>query len=191
VKLKSRITTNNKNNFLMADKVHPHRKSIRLPKYDYAQEGAYFITVVTKNRNCLFGQISEGIICLNPFGNIVSQVWESIPKHHPKTVVHPFIIMPNHIHGIINIVRARRAVPLHQSEEFGKPVPGSIPTIVRSFKSESTRRINVFRNTPGAKVWQRNYYEHVIRGEKDYESIYEYILTNPQNWLKDNEYQKA
>ena len=173
----------------MADNFHPHRKSIRLPKFDYTQEGAYFITIVSQNRICLFGQIAFGIMSLSPFGNIISQVWQSIPKHHPKTVVDPFIIMPNHIHGIISIVGARRAVPLHQSEKFGKPVSGSIPTIVRSFKSESTRQINVVRNTPGVKVWQRNYYEHVIRDEKDYESIYEYILTNPQNWLKDNEYQ--
>lgn len=168
----------------------PNRKSIRLPEYDYTQEGAYFITIVTQNRNYLFGKIVEGDMCLNPFGNIVSQVWQSVPKHHPKTVVDPFIIMPNHMHGIIKIVGARRAVPLHQSEEFGKPVPGSIPTILRSFKSETTRRNNILRSTPGAKVWQRNYYEHVIRDENDYESIYEYILTNPQNWLEDNEYQE-
>ena len=173
----------------MADNVHSHRKSIRLPKFDYKQEGAYFITIVTKNRNCFFGRIVEGIMCLNIFGSIVSQIWQSIPNHHPKAVVDPFIIMPNHIHGIINIVGARHAVPLHRSEEFGKPVPGSIPTIVRSFKSETTRRINVLRNSPGAKIWQRNYYEHVIRDEKDYESIYDYIVTNPHNWLKDNEYQ--
>lgn len=169
---------------------HLNRKSVRLPKYDYTQQGAYFITVVTQNRNYLFGQIVEGIMCSNTFGNIVSQVWQSIPKHHPKTVVDPFIIMPNHMHGIINIVGARRAVPLHQYEEFGKPVPGSIPTIIRSFKSETTRRINNLRKSPGAKVWQRNYYEHVIRDENDYEKIFEYILTNPQNWLKDNEYRE-
>ncbi|MDF1520769.1 MAG: transposase [Brevefilum sp.] len=169
---------------------HPKRKSLRFKDYDYSQPGAYFITIVTFNRNYLFGYIEGDEMCLNPIGYIVSEVWQSIPKHHPKTIVDPFIIMPNHIHGIINIVGARHAVPLHQSEKFGKPVPGSIPTIVRSFKSETTRRINVFRNSPGSKVWQRNYYEHVIRNEKDYESIYEYILTNPQNWVKDIEYQK-
>ena len=172
----------------MAGLVHRHRKSIRLPKYDYTQEGAYFITVVTQNRNCIFGQIVDGVMCLNPSGNIVSQVWQSIPKHHPNTVVNPFIIMPNHLHGIIQIVGARRAVPLHQSEEFGKPVPGSIPTIVRSFKSETTRQINIMRHSSGAKIWQRNYYEHIIRDQKDYENINKYILTNPQNWNNDSEY---
>ena len=73
-------------------------------------------------------------------------------------------------------------------EKFGKPVPGSIPTIIRSFKSEVTRQVNLLQHTPGAKLWQRNYYEHVIRNEEEYETIYEYMLANPQNWEKDTLY---
>jgi len=76
---------------------HPHRKNPRLQDYDYTQPGAYFITIVTFNRNYLFGHIEGDEMCLNPFGEIASEVWQSIPKHHPKTIVDPFIIMPNHM----------------------------------------------------------------------------------------------
>jgi putative transposase len=94
--------------------------------------------------------------------------------------------MPNHIHGIINLVGARHAVPLLNYEQFGKPISGSIPTIIRSFKSEVTRRVNILRHTPGAKLWQRNYYEHVIRNEKDFQALLEYIHLNPIKWGNDD-----
>jgi REP element-mobilizing transposase RayT len=74
-------------------------------------------------------------------------------------------------------------------EKFGKPVPGSIPTIVRAFKSATTRQINILRHTPGAPVWQRNYYEHIINTDREYEQIAAYIANNPSNWLTDNERQ--
>ena len=128
-----------------------------------------------------------------PAGKIVKEVWQSIPDHFPHVTVDHFVIMPNHIHGIINIVGARPvfdastrcAVPLPIIEQFGKPVARSIPTIIRSFKSEVTRQVNLLQHTPGAKLWQRNYYEHVIRNEEEYETIYEYMLANPQNWEED------
>lgn len=125
----------------------------------------------------------------SPAGEIVKEVWISIPEHFPNTSVNHFIIMPNHIHGIINIVGTRRAVSLPVIEQFGKPTSGSIPTIIRSFKSEVTRRVNKIQKTPGNKLWQSNYYEHVIRNDKEYEAIYEYMLTNPQNWEEDRLYE--
>ncbi|HOE70085.1 MAG TPA: hypothetical protein PLE10_05420 [Brevefilum sp.] len=166
-------------------KFHPQRKSIRLQGYDYTQQGAYFITIGTYHREHLFGKIDQGEMDLSPIGLIVKEVWQSIPVHFSQANVDYFVIMPNHIHGIIELVGARHAVPL--LETFRKPVPGSIPTIVRSFKSEVTRRVNLFRNTPGGKVWQRNYYEHVIRNDDGLQAVYDYLISNPYNWLEDDE----
>ena len=175
-------------------KPHQNRKSFRLPNYDYTQEGAYFLTMITANRELLFGDVVLGEISLSPIGNIVKDVWQSIPAHFPHASVDDFVIMPNHIHGIIKLVGARlvgarHAVPLqptnHNVEQFGKPISGSIPTIIRSFKSEVTHRVNILRQTPGAKLWQRNYYEHVIRNEKDFQALLEYIHLNPLNWRDD------
>jgi len=119
-----------------------------------------------------------------------------IPRHFPHVELDAFVIMPNHIHGIIVItsdpdVGARHAVPLRMAphaEQFGKPVPGSLSTIVRSFKSAATKRINVWRGTPGAPVWQRNYYEHILRDEASWERVREYIAHNPLRWTEDREY---
>lgn len=165
-----------------------YRKSIRLSGYDYSQQGAYYITIVTNKRKCVFGEIIRGEIQLSKIGSIVDNVWLSIPEHFPHVTAEVYQIMPNHIHGIIVIVGARHAVPLQGIENFGKPVRGSIPTIVRSFKSEVTRRVNVLRNTPGEILWQRNYYEHVIRDEKEYQAMFDYIIMNPQNWEDDAEF---
>lgn len=129
----------------------------------------------------------------SPAGEIVKEVWISIPDHFLNTSVEHFVIMPNHIHGIINIVGTRhevssirrQAVSLPVIEQFGKPISGSISTIIRSFKSEVTRRVNKIQKTPGNKLWQNNYYEHVFRNDEEYEAIYEYMFTNPQNWEED------
>ena len=187
------------NNIPMSDeKSNVNRKSIRLPNYDYTQEGAYFVTLVTHNRKCLFGNIVQGGMHLNPIGEVVKDVWLSIPRHFSHVTMDLYVIMPNHIHGILTInsdvVGARHAVPLLQHrpsqnfESFGKPVKGSIPTIIRSFKSEATRRVNIIRGTPGEIFWQRNYFEHVIRDEKDYQAIYNYIIINPHHWVEDDEF---
>jgi len=156
-----------------------HRRSIRLKGYDYTQAGAYFITIVTKDRACLFGEVVEDDMRLSPMGIIVQECWLAIPDHFPHAVLDEFVVMSNHVHGIIVLNEtehfgARHAVP--RPEQFGKPVPGSIPTIVRSFKSAATKCINEYRGTPGAPVWQCNYHEHVIRTEESLDCIREYIL---------------
>ena len=167
-----------------------HRRSIRLLGYDYSQAGAYFVTVCAHDRMCLFGEIADGKMRLNEAGRIVQQCWNQIPEHFPHVELGEFIVMPNHVHGIVVIaetpnVGARHAVPL--PEKFCKPVPGSIPTIVRSFKSAVTKRINEMRGTPGVPVWQRNYYEHVIRNDESLHCIREYIINNPLQWDMDRE----
>jgi putative transposase len=173
-----------------------HRRSIRLKGYDYTQAGAYFITIVTKDRACLFGRIVDGEMRLSHVGHIVRACWLAIPDHFPHAMVDEFVVMPNHVHGIIVLnetehVGAPHDVPRPEPEQFGKPVPGSIPTIVRSFKSAATKCINEYRSTPGAPVWQCNYYEHIIRTEESLNCIREYILTNPLRWHLDRQNMRA
>ena len=169
-----------------------HRRSIRLRDYDYSQSGGYFITVVTNLRERLFEDIVNGEMRLNEFGGIVKNEWFKTRELRPNVELfeEEFVVMPNHVHGIIWLIddcrgTARRAPTV---EQFGVPVPGSIPTIIRSFKSAVTKQINMLRQTAGTPVWQRNYYEHIINSDRDYDQIAEYIYTNPQNWKKDGEF---
>ena len=155
-----------------------HRRSIRLPGYDYSQAGAYYVTIVAQGRECLFGEIVNAEMKLSRYGQIVQYAWFDLPRHYPHVELDAFCIMPNHGHGIIvlhdNVLMVRH--PLSE--------------IVRALKSFSARRINALRKTPGIPVWQRNYYEHIIRNEQDYQTKRNYILSNPENWEKDNENQK-
>jgi len=182
--------------WFMSSVNHPKRKVIRLHSYDYSQNGAYFVTIVTKGRRCLFGNVINHEMILNEIGRIVKEVWEKIPDHFAFVNVENYIIMPNHIHGIFiidkpflgQVVGTQHAVSLPEHEGFGKPVAGSLATIIRSFKSEVTRRCNLITRTQGSSIWQSRYYEHIIRNERDHQAIYDYILTNPANWLQDNEF---
>ncbi|GBD93135.1 hypothetical protein BMS3Abin05_00718 [bacterium BMS3Abin05] len=166
-----------------------HRRSIRLKGYDYSQAGAYFITICTHNRDYLFGDVVNRQMVLNEWGEIIKIEWVKTSQLRANVKLDAFVIMPNHIHGIIvlnNMDDCRdtaRRVPTtakpHQTEQFGKPVSGSLPTIVRSYKSAVTKRINDLRQTPGAPVRRRNYYEPIIRNENELSKIREYILNNP------------
>jgi len=191
-----------------------HRRSIRLKEYDYSQEGLYFITICVQDRKCLFGEIVVGVheLILNDAGNIANECWLEIPKHFPNAILHEHIIMPNHVHGIIElkqnnigivgdvaIVGAENFLPLpHQCNEFQKMIPHSIGSIVKGFKIGVTKW---FRNYMGGvvgvenfkpqqpqSIWQRNYYEHIIRDEQSYQRISDYIIDNPKNWKEDKFY---
>jgi len=180
----------------------PQRRSIRLKDYDYSQAGAYFITICAHNRQKLFGEIENGEMRLNEFGEIVQEEWLKTPAMRPNIEIDEFVIMPNHFHGILIInthdvttVGARCIVPLQGNsphvpsvERFGKPTSNSVPTIIRGIKSAITKRVNVIRNSPGFPVLQRNYYEHVIRDDDDLKRIREYIINNPANWETDDNY---
>ncbi|MCI5189799.1 MAG: transposase [Candidatus Electrothrix sp. AS4_5] len=163
-----------------------HRRSIRLRNYDYSQAGAYFVTICTHHRECLFGKITNRAMRLNDTGNIVTEQWIKTGEVRDTVELDAWTVMPNHFHGIIVITggkgTARRAPT---TERFGKPISGSLPTIVRSFKSAVTRHINILRNTPGNKLWQRNYWEHIIRNETELHRICEYICNNPARWQED------
>ncbi|WP_448592212.1 transposase [Thermoflexus hugenholtzii] len=183
-----------------------HRRSIRLPGYDYTQPGAYFVTIVTHNRMPLFGEIVDGEMRLNEYGEIVRAEWFRTAIVRPYVVLHPdeFVVMPNHVHGIVWIVgddnamvgAQRRCAPTGATITTWRAVggatptnviPGSLGAIVRSFKSITARRINDLRDTPGAPVWQRNYYEHIIRNEEALARIRAYIQANPERWADDLE----
>jgi REP element-mobilizing transposase RayT len=182
-------------------KIHPfdgaqgrHRRSIRLKGYDYSQAGGYYVTIVSLWRECLFGEVVDGGMRVNALGKIVQDCWEEIPVHFPNVVVDMFVVMPNHVHGIIIhekefsvVVGAQHAAPLHAPQQGMTPNvrPGSLRAIVRSFKSAVTRRAG--RELNSANIWQRNYYEHIIRDQADYERIAGYILANPVNWNDDEE----
>ncbi|MGB7293038.1 MAG: transposase [Thermodesulfobacteriota bacterium] len=173
------------------DSQRHHRRSIRLKDYDYSQAGAYFITICAYNRACIFGDILEGQIKLNQYGEIVNLEWLKTNNMRTNLVLDAYIIMPNHIHGIISISdfddRRGTLQRAPTFEHFGKPVSNSIPTIIRLFKSSVTKQINALRGTLGLPVWQRNYYEHVIRNEDDLSEIREYILNNALKWDLDSE----
>lgn len=157
------------------------------------------MTIVTQDRKTLFGQIVDGEMVLNKVGKIVKEVWIAIPNHFPNVECGEFVVMPNHFHGIIYImadkqdkvdVGARHAVPQTEGaiERFGKPVSGSLPTIIRSFKSATTKAFHKFPDHLEEPLWQQGYYDHVIWNEREYRATYDYIRANPMNWEKDEEF---
>jgi len=170
------------------------RNSLRLQGYDYAEEGAYFMTVVTKGRIPLFGRIVKGEMQLNEFGRIVEFTWKDLVNHNPDIELEEFVVMPNHFHGIIILSGAGLPSRINrsgtQNSRGPAPTERSISEIMRQFKTFSAKRINLLRNTPGEAVWQRNFYDHIIRDEKDYYEISEYIDLNPAGWEKDEEFVK-
>jgi len=175
-----------------------HRRSIRLAGYDYSQPGAYFVTLVTKNRDNLFGEIVGGKVQISKTGIIIRNEWLRLEKRFFHIRLDKFIVMPNHVHGIIvfrgrgmaeSIENIDKSVERHAPTKgiFGKPIRGDLATIIRSYKSSTTLRINLMNNIPGAQVWQRNYYEHIIRDEEDWQAIADYIDNNPIQWAEDRE----
>jgi len=164
-----------------------HRRSIRLRNYNYTQAGAYFITICSWKRECLFGEVLDGIMRLNQYGQIVEKEWLQTEIIRINVKLDVFVVMPNHIHGIFVIDDYGRGTLQRAptKEQFGKPVSNSIPTIIRLLKSATTKQINEIRNTPGHPIWQRNYYVHIIRNENELSHIREYIINNPFQWAVD------
>ena len=173
-----------------------HRRSIRLPGYDYRQAGAYFVTLCAYGRECLFGDIVDGSVVLSAFGAIAEEEWLRSAEIRKEMALDAFVVMPNHLHGVVWIrgeeVAATAGRTSRQSAGGnGKPegLHGlrSLGAFVSGFKAATTRRINLERAAPGTPVWQRNYYEHVIRKDDSLESIRRYIVENPARWSEDRE----
>jgi len=176
------------------------RRSIRLPLHDYSQPGAYFVTICAHGRLCLFGEIRADIMQLSPAGQVVHEAWQAIPSDSAAITTGPFIVMPNHLHGIIEIAGIpvgtihelpQDELPHHELSDVDDTASRTqrrnmlLPKIIGRFKMQTAKAINKSRATPGIPVWQRNYYEHVIRDEADYGRIAEYIADNPRRWNED------
>jgi 2-C-methyl-D-erythritol 2,4-cyclodiphosphate synthase len=175
-----------------------HRESIRLPGYDYSQPGTYFLTLCVHDRDCIFGDIVAGEMRRNAIGDIVAEEWLKSARMRSELRLDQWIVMPNHLHGIVSISRpitleherAHGRVPLQGKPGANRPPPRkaqSISSFVAGFKSAVTSRVNQYRNTPQAPVWQSNFFEHVVRSNRALETIREYIFTNPQRWENDRE----
>lgn len=178
----------------------PSRRALRLKGCDYAQPGAYFITIVTERRICFFGEVINGTVRLNEAGQMIQSEWESLPGHFAGVVLDTFVVMPNHIHGIVvlNSHGGARAVdPGGQiiGESLDGPNTAAFPSlagVIGAFKSATTvlyargvkqRHWLRFRR----RLWQRNYYEHIVRGEESLQRIRQYIAENPLQWELDRE----
>lgn len=167
------------------------RRSIRLKGYDYSQAGVYFVTICTKNRDHYLGNIARDKMGLSRIGRIIGQFWIAIPDHFNNAHLDEYIIMPNHLHGIITIdlncrgevsspkIQGRGTLPLQEKRSLGD--------IIGYFKYQSTKYVNEILQSPGKTIWQRNYYEHVIRNEDELNRIREYIQINPLKWQFDRE----
>ncbi|MEN9980037.1 MAG: transposase [candidate division WOR-3 bacterium] len=160
--------------------------------YDYSQPGGYFITLCTKNRECLLGSVKDGEVRLNKHGEIVQSEWLRASKGFHGVIVDQFIIMPNHLHAIIlisNNVGAIHELPLQVAGVNTQTARRRmlLPMIIGRFKMQSAKYINQTRNTADKPVWQRNYYEHIIRNDDELNKIREYIINNPLQWQFDRE----
>ena len=184
-------------NKMPVEEIKPRRKSIRLQEYDYSQAGGYFVTICTQDRDCLFGEIVDGTMILNEMGKIVESEWIKSPEIRSEIELDVFQIMPNHFHTVLFImglndddpvVGATGRSPLQSNPNPPNgPRPKSLSSLMAGFKSAVTTNINLFRGTPGAKLWQRNYYDRIIRDDDELNRIREYIIYNPKKWDVDKD----
>lgn len=176
------------NSMMKYNPEYHHRRSIRLQGYDYSQTGIYFVTICTHQRQCLFGEIRNGKMILNQIGKIVTQEWLKSAEIRQEITLDEWIIMPNHLHGIVVINNQLGAslAPL-RGDECGKRKPKSLSSFIGGFKSSVTKRIKTICDHSNSVIWQRNYYEIIVRDEKQLNQIRQYMINNPQIWDEDPE----
>jgi putative transposase len=148
--------------------------------------GFYFVTICTLERQCLFGKVSDRRMMLGEMGLLVDEEWQRAPLIRPEVRLDRFVVMPNHLHGILQLLPDATAQGIGTNRTSG-PEAKSLGAIIGGFKAACTSRINGLRGTPGAPVWQRNYFERVIRDEKELAAIRRYIENNPASWAEDEE----
>lgn len=174
--------------WLPTDTMHsphlPKRRSIRLRDYDYTQAGAYFVTIVAADRADRFGFIQDGEMHLNPLGQCITREWQRLVARFEGLELDSYILMPNHLHGILMLFPARqpRAEPTNTLPHVD---PQSLSAIIRAFKSSTTLLYHHMRGS--GPLWQRNYYEHILRGPSDLDNTRAYIFANPAQWELDHE----
>ena len=169
-----------------------NRRSIRIPGYDYAAEGMYFITICVQDRKPFLGRISDGVTVLNEIGIIVDETWRWLADQYDHVELGPYVVMPNHIHGIIMLEadegvsrNAPTICSVSQTPSVAMEPRKPIGRLIGAFKTVSTKKVNAVLGTPGDVLWQRNYWEHVIRNETSFGKIVEYIENNPATWQQD------
>jgi putative transposase len=171
----------------------PNRRSVRIKTFDYAQPAAYFITICAHANRTIFGEIVSEKMRLNATGRIVEESWRGLPCHFSNIRLAAHVVMPNHLHGIVSIhdrvcqASADALVSSMVIRKSGALAPGSIPTIIRSFKSAVTKMARVMLRKSAFQVWQRGYYERIIRNQDDFEDTCRYIRLNPTRWEFDEE----
>jgi putative transposase len=165
-----------KGDFWIMTQPFPQRKSPRLKDYDYSQSGAYFVTICTHQRKYLFGDIQNSLMSLSGVGQIAAECWAAIPTHYPDVELDAFVVMPNHVHGIL----------LFTGQSNFKTILGRV---VNGYKGAVTARIR--QDQPGQTVWQRGYHDHIIRNEPDLNRLREYTENNPAKWEADKFYGAA
>ena len=168
------------------------RRSIRFPGFDYSRPGNYFVTICADRRRCLFGRIEKNEVVLTNLGETVRKCWIEIPQHFPYVNIETYVLMPNHLHGILAInPNFPETFPQSRStltmESFGNPVSGSIPTVIRSFKAAVTKHARESCLPIGGAVWQRGYFERVLRDSREFVNTTDYIVKNPLRWDIDEE----
>ncbi len=196
----------------MFNKSKHNRQSIRLKGYDYSQEGFYFITICTQNRECVFGRIVDGEMILNDFGQMVQNEWLNTEQLRPNIKCHAFVVMPDHFHCVLEIVNSyskedytvvgaycntppqvcniiqprhdcNKPTQKDDSESITFKSPSqTIGAIIRGFKGATTKQINIARNSPSQKVWQRGYWDRIIRTQREFDNVERYIENNPKTW---------
>jgi REP element-mobilizing transposase RayT len=199
------------NDLTMPQTIPPHlsRRSLRLPDWDYSQPGAYFVTMVTYQREHLLGEIANGEMRQNDAGKILWEIWQSLPARYPNISLDAAVVMPNHFHGIVIIEENSVAVaavgvgggfaefnylphppPLQQRDKESYRLARRrmlIPLVMGYLKMNSSKRINILLNSSGVPIWQRNYYERIVRNDQAYNAICQYIHSNPASWNNDQE----
>lgn len=155
----------------MADQ--PQRKTIRLQGYDYRAQGAYFVTICTHNRDLLWGHIRDQAVHHSPLGNIAHNEWQNLESRYVMVGLDVFVVMPNHVHGVVVLYEDMTQKRLTLSQ------------VVGAYKSRVTSLVNAHLSVTGYTCWQRSYYERIIRDEAELNRIRLYIAQNPANWVKD------
>jgi REP element-mobilizing transposase RayT len=161
----------------------PERKAARLEGWDYRWAGIYFVTVCAANRRCLFGEVVGEDVELNAYGRIVDEEWRRTAEVRPDIVLGEHVVMPNHVHGLVSI--GERTVT--ESSIATKTRSGSLGAIIGQFKANAARRINLIRGHSKSQIWQRGYFDRIVRNDEELQSIREYIATNPARWAFDRE----
>ena len=167
---------------------YQRRNSLRRPRYNYSQPGAYFVTFCSNKGRPLFGQIENQTMCLNPLGEIADQGWHEFAERHPEIEIDTFVVMPNHIHVLLWLRYVAETVEQTTPEKerrFSDAIAGSVSTLVGAYKSSVTHKAKRAELIPDGSLWQRSFHDHVVRNKSDLDRIRSYIHNNPARWLED------